>query len=40
VDDRHQPVDVADHDEPVADVDEGPDDNLPHVRAAPKRKKR
>ena len=32
--DRHEPVDVADHD------DDEPDDDLPHVRAAPKRKKR
>ena len=31
---RHEPVDVADHD------DDDADDDLPHVRAAPKRKKR
>ena len=33
-DDRHQAVDVADHDE------DEPEDDLPHVRSAPKRKKR
>jgi hypothetical protein len=32
--DRHEPVDVADHDE------DEPEDDLPHVRSAPKRKKR
>jgi hypothetical protein len=32
---RHEPVDVADHDE-----GDGDDDDLPHVRAAGKRKKR
>ena len=34
--DWHEPVDVADHDV----NDDEPDDDLPHVRAAPKRKKR
>jgi hypothetical protein len=34
--DRHEAVDVADHDED----EDGPDDDLPHVRAAGKRKKR
>ena len=36
-DDRHEPVDVADHDEVVDE----PDDDLPHVRPGPpKRRKR
>jgi hypothetical protein len=36
---RAEPVDTADHDEAVEDVEE-PDDDTPHVRAAPKRRKR